>query len=35
MYNVILTVIIALIGGLIGHYLKFPAGAMVGAKILC
>jgi len=33
MYNVILTVIIALIGGLIGHYLKFPAGAMVGAMI--
>jgi len=33
MYKVIFTIIVALIGGFIGHHLKFPAGAMVGAMI--
>lgn len=33
MNKVILTTIIAMIGGFIGHHLKIPAGAMVGAMI--
>lgn len=33
MHKVIITIIIAVIGGVVGHYLKLPAGAMVGAMI--
>lgn len=33
MYKTILTIIVALMGGLFGNYLKLPAGAMVGAMI--
>lgn len=34
MDKIILTIFLAIIGGLIGHFLKFPAGAMVGAMVL-
>ncbi|NLZ51725.1 MAG: AbrB family transcriptional regulator [Thermoanaerobacteraceae bacterium] len=33
MYKVVFTIVLALIGGFIGHNLKLPAGAMVGAMI--
>jgi len=33
MYKVIFTTLLALTGGFIGHHLKLPAGAMVGAMI--
>lgn len=33
MQKIVVTIILALIGGFIGHQLKFPAGAMVGAML--
>lgn len=33
MQKIVVTTLLALIGGFIGHQLKFPAGAMVGAML--